>query len=156
LCQWQGRRRGAGFGGEGSGSDGHFDFSIHVFLMLHPQGYKTRVEIGCPGRRFFEKQKVGRIVKEELGRVGWQRMELQHQRKAEPVKCRITAQIGKGNMPITLTFSDAGFLAGGRQRLEKSAAILIVAQNWLPPITAVQQVIDCTFILDSQLAPHPG
>jgi len=45
------------------------------------------------GEDFLKKQKVGRIVKEELRRVGWQRMELKHRRKAESVKWRTTIKI---------------------------------------------------------------
>jgi len=58
--------------------------------MQHPQEYKTRVEIGCPRAKIFEKTKrrAHRKGGIEAGRLAGAGTEAPAQ--AEPVKSRIT------------------------------------------------------------------
>jgi hypothetical protein len=48
----------------------------------------------------------------------------------------------------------AALLAGGAQGREKALSIQMVPKNLFTPIAPAHQVIDCSLVLDSQLARH--
>jgi hypothetical protein len=48
----------------------------------------------------------------------------------------------------------AGLLAGFRQGLQKILPVDIVKEDIFPPVTPAQDMIDGTWILDSNLAGH--
>jgi hypothetical protein len=48
----------------------------------------------------------------------------------------------------------ASLLAGSTQGHKKALSIQIVPKNLLTPIASAQQMINCPFILNSQLARH--